>query len=546
MNKNRDINTRENELSEDVFKATGLNFKPDADTEKGSADLFNRIQKQVKDAARIQKRLRNYEFKKRNGLDTIDMIGILLGDGKGSLPHDSRSILDLVISPYTVKNLNYIHGSTPEEVTNTLLAIFSEKAADGANAYFYTNAHTIAYYGMVFHIALIEYTGASKSPNAYFNTMMDFCKPYEKIKSDDPDAEPIMTHPIFDRLGFQPELYEPGTELYTAMQKFVEYSQIDAETKSKFTSTVNSWLNEFQKSSKLIAWTHSEESDIDIENILKLAHRYGLALSETLYGRAGLAIQALMKSRLYSAVKKRENLGLKRVDCGHSKVVVLMDECHSSVTKEDLAITPIGRSLDIISIYATQTFEGLLAKMSQNEATAFMETFGTIGSFNSSPATLELVRQRVGKSKILVNNLPGEILDLGNTATIHMGSPYFDQQNPYSKWMRAISRKANFMKWFALTKNTDYAFEPISPKGNSGLGTAATLSVSKEAQFVVTDKDLQKLKNSFTAICDWNRGDINRHDFLKTLALDENFKPIDTSKTRNNKILDKAKAILGL
>jgi len=493
-------------------------------------EILEKVQKSVKEAAAISHKLASSGFEIRRGLKNTEMIGILLLDGKGSLPHDSRSLLDKVISPNTVQYLNYVHGTGAEEFARILKSTLSNGADTGKNAHFYEQAHSVVYWGMVLHIALVDFCNESKSPAAYFKTFRSVADPFKVV-----DGKPY--HPIFSKLGILEEFEIPGHPLKSAKDFYEKFSAKTGEEKDSILSTMNGWLGQFEKDgNKLANWTACEESQINIEDVLYGA-RYGMALPDTLYGPAGLAIQALMKARLYSAVKKREQKGLTRLECGQSKVVILIDECHSAMGADDKDITPIGRSMDIISIYATQTIEGLLARFSENETKQFLETFGSVISFKSSKSTLGWLRERIGMASLLRRQNATQTLDFQNSSKLQMGSPYFNLNHPLRSAMKKLTMGSWFKRWFTFNS---LRLQPGVSLNETNLSGISTMTLSDKEEYIMTEKDMAKLQTQFYAAALINRGEGPRRDIVKMKVLDADFNEIDTSNSRVAEILKKA------
>ncbi|WP_139352393.1 hypothetical protein [Burkholderia cenocepacia] len=88
--------------------------------------------------------------------------GMLVLDGKGQLAEQVGKILDLVISPKTVKNYNYMENVQPEVFAKVILNIFG--GSEAKNPIWNNAGYSLLYYTIVFHQALIKLKGAKNLP----------------------------------------------------------------------------------------------------------------------------------------------------------------------------------------------------------------------------------------------------------------------------------------------------------------------------------------------------------------------------------------------
>lgn len=456
--------------------------------------------------------------------NACNLIGSLILDGKGPLPWECAALLDLVVSPKTIRNYNYIHGVGPEDLADTILNQFGGKQ-DSANAWIDREARASFFYGAVIHRLLVEKKQISKSPAAYFKTILQML--------ERPDEEG--NHPLTEQLSDLPEFFENGTVLSDARAKIIANAALDSKERSIFVNTVQSWCYTFMQSEALRPWANSEESDFDIEQVL-YGLRIGIATPSTEYGDAGVAIQNLAKARIYRAIKKRGN---RRIELGQSKVLVIIDEAQRGATRMDVEILPEARSMDLIIIFATQNIDSLLAAFPGDEGKKLLESFRSIVSFKSSPATYAYIQERIGKARLITRSSGGTALDFGKTATVQLGSPYFDLNNPYRKWMRRLSM-GGLLSRFIRNNPVHRQHGSKSETGETNLSGISHLTVSGEAGYIFGDSDIQKLNTPFHAIATVERGKGTRQDIIVSRALDDNFRPIDTSIESAEAVLEAA------
>lgn len=460
--------------------------------------------------------------------------GMLVLDGKGPLPWEVSVILDLVIHPKTVKNYNYFEGVKPEVFAQVILNIFSGEAKDPT----WNNAgYSLLYYGFVFHQAMIRLFNESKSPMAHIRTINLMAK------KNDADGN----HPILDKFKQNPdaniELFESGTILNDALNKFTAFNALAEETKSSVVFTVENWMNKFIQSEELRPWANSETSDFDMTEIL-YGKKFGVALPEFEFGDAGLAIQSLSKARLYNLIKYRGNDALKR---GYSRVYLFVDECQRFLDNMDLAILPEARSLELVCCFATQNINSIYNKFQAEGTKTFMGAFASLFSYKSTPETISFVQERFGKAKVLEHKEDTSMVDSVSNAKSQMSSAFFDPTHPLRNKIRKMGfrRLKSFFNYnpvaeqlvqnreiTVLEKILNTILGKRAGRGSDPsllMSSKATLSLSDVPKYIIAEREIESLETPFVALASVQRGQVVRRAITKTVPYTNDFKVIDTS-----------------
>ncbi|MES1026643.1 hypothetical protein ABN584_27495 [Gloeocapsa sp. BRSZ] len=141
-----------------------------------------------------------------------------------------------------------------------------------------------------------------------------------------------------------------------------EWDKIPADDKTKagIEATARSWMNAIAAHPDLQKWMNTAPGSdtVDITTALQGA-RLAVNLPDYLYGSAGAAVVALLKARLYGKLKARAE-GWQMNDV---PVLIVMDEAQEIATREDAVMLAIGRSLGLGVVAATQTVEGVHARL---------------------------------------------------------------------------------------------------------------------------------------------------------------------------------------
>ena len=153
------------------------------------------------------------------------------------------------------------------------------------------------------------------------------------------------------------------------------------------------------------AETPAGKSNVDVKAVLK-GGRIGILAPAHRYGQAGPVVTALLKARLFAAIRDRADKGLQE---GETPVVMVMDEAQEVTTKQDALILSIARSLSLGIVASTQTVEGIEARLGDKEAAQYLTLFGSVMALqNRSARTAQAVASRLGASfRPMLEAVPG-------------------------------------------------------------------------------------------------------------------------------------------
>ncbi len=437
--------------------------------------------------------------------------GILMMDGKGFLARDCAKFLDFIIDE-NVKNLNVLEGLTPERIADLFKSMNTPAGGDTGNAKFFTESgRNFIFIGSVFQEAMVFQKLVKNNLSTLFQIVTQLTE-----KPND------SAHPLIALISKHPDFGVEGTLLTDAAVSFAALQENDGETLKNIMATVNAWFAPFFQNKQLRHWCDSETSDIDVTQIL-WGKRIGICLPEATYPTAGAIICKFLKARFYKAIQMRGDDWKKK---GMSKVFFIADEVQKFIDASDLAMLPIGRSLGLSCIFATQNINSYFAELgSKDKALALMDSFRSIISFQSSAETYEYMQGRIGKDRVWVEQIQTGMISYGLSNKLHMASPMFDPNNQYRGWMKHFSMGA-IKKFFKRS-----TVGSLQGDGKAGLGERyATMQLSEQPIHILQEKDIQLvMTKKFHAIALLNRGGAPRRDIIKTIPLGNDFEPLKIS-----------------
>lgn len=430
-------------------------------------------------------------------------------DGKAQLAFDCEKLLDVVVHPTTIKNLNILEGTSPDVFSATLHSI-NTKGSKGKDEYFPAQARICTYSCSVIHEALVSLGKSKLTISARLDVVRAIAK--------NPNA-------IIEDVKWHSDFATPGTLLNDAVLNFTAMVSLPDETRGGVLSTVESWFNPLLQSKELRAWADCDTSDIDIADIL-IGKKIGFSLPESEFPVAGVIITTLMKARLYQLIQLRgDDRGT--ADKPRAKVFLIVDECQKVMDEYDLAILPIARSLDLICVFATQNIDGIDAIFQKEKTLQILDSFRSVISFKSSEATMQWIRERIGKIHRLSRTRFTNSVDIAGTNQIAMANGLYDINNENRLLARRHAEKIiNHENRYVLS-SLRTLFVDLPP--TTGEKRPDTNSVSykwdEEARSIFGPTEEQELNQQFTAVAVVDRAGTQRRDIIFTSPLNNKFEP---------------------
>lgn len=282
--------------------------------------------------------------------------------------------------------------------------------------------------------------------------------------------------------------------------KFVlDWFEQDERTRGNIASTLNTWLNPLALHPRLLPWA-SAEHGIDPTGVLR-GEIMGLLLPETTYGDAGRMTSALIRARLYKALRERGDLSVaQQRDPQQARCLLIIDEAQEVLTEADRQTVAVARSLGLTVVIATQSVDALQSRFhggGGHEATALLDNFASFVALRSSPATYSYVCARVGKgwSKQVSSSAvsPAWQADLSAIASTAAFDPNHLHAAHYATLRRRLPR--------GLDHDDTYAIEPA-------------LVTWKQADIITPEDWTSRLAEKFTAVALIMRAGAPRRDFI--------------------------------
>ena len=316
-------------------------------------------------------------------------LGIVIMDGKGALPGELVRLGDglKIITPGKMK-ISLVAGVEPGQVVDTLVEILGSQSHDR----FWTDSAA----GLLRHAAILAHAVGKGEW-----TLMQAVELAVREGAAKKAVESLET-----------EIGEDSGELSEAIAYLVdEFPKQDERLRTGIIAQARSWISALTSHPDILAWANTppSKSQLDIADALK-GERIGLLVPAHRYGVAGAVVSALLKARLYSKLKDRAD-NPQWAEQGGTPLMLVVDEAQEVATADDASMLAIGRSLGLAMIAATQTVEGVVARLDEKQAEKWLSIFGGLVALGGrSRKTDELVAQRIGSAWMLrteqVNGTP--------------------------------------------------------------------------------------------------------------------------------------------
>lgn len=328
-------------------------------------------------------------------LSEYDGVGLVIMDGKGSLPAELASLAGMrVIQPgHAGTELSLVSGVEPSVIVDTIREILAPSDGGGQDQFWVNSAAS------VLRRAAIIAQAAGGAWWSLFHSVQLISHKDERdrviaaltAKSDGGVA----------RTDQDPLLREACAYFAGEWDK-----QMDERTRNNVLAVVQSWLSTITATPELLRWarTPAGKDTVDVMTPLR-GGRIGFLIPEHRYGTAGAVVTALIKARLYNGLKNRADRDWSGTD--ETPVVFVIDEAQEVATSNDAQMLAIGRSLGLAMIAATQGLEGVRLKLGEATSEKWLAIFGSVIALGGrSLVTDAFVAGRAGETWQLS---PGEV-----------------------------------------------------------------------------------------------------------------------------------------
>jgi hypothetical protein len=304
-------------------------------------------------------------------LGVADGIGLVVLDGKGALPGEvAKFIPDFTVIDPATRSMSLVEGLTPTEV----VTVISDRLgrSEGKDKFFEESAA-----GLMRHAAVMVKARDEASWSLEKIWRMANNGPGEQLLED----VDLTVPQVSEAVSFFKD----------------EWPGLDKEVKSSIMATLRAWYTTITGHPDTLKWamTLAGKSDVDLTGALR-GKRIGILAPAHRYGEAGPVVMALLKARIFAAIRDRADKGMAE---GETPVVLVMDEAQEVTTRQDALILGIARSLSLAIVASTQTVEGIEARLGSAEAAQFLTLFGSVIALqNRSARTTQVVTARLGAS----------------------------------------------------------------------------------------------------------------------------------------------------
>jgi hypothetical protein len=366
-------------------------------------------------------------------LSEHEEIGLVIMDGKGALPSELADLpgMKLVDPARGGVEISLVSGVEPSVIIDTVREILAPAGA-GQDMFWVNSAA-----GALRRGAVIAQAAGGAWWSLYHSA---------QVVSNKQDRDQLI-EALIPKAEEDPLLREAFTYF-----RF-EWDPMEEKTRSNILAVIRSWLSTITATPELLRWAKTPAGKDSIDILAPLTGgRIGLLIPEYRYGVAGSVVTALIKARLYSGLKSRADR-----DWGgtmETPVAFIVDEAQEVATSQDAQMLPIGRSLGLAMIAATQGIEGINAKLGEATALKWLSIFGSVIALSGrSPATDELISQRAGQawqltpSDVEGNTVRGSLAmeAMSGPVAVSRTQPHMAQMFAKGSWFSAPGRLAQAM-----------------------------------------------------------------------------------------------------
>lgn len=411
-------------------------------------------------------------------------VGMVVMDGKGALPAELAGLVPglRIIDPEK-ERLSLVAGLEPEQLVGLMAAMLGGGGSDP----FWNNAAA----DLLRHGAVLAKAAGGRfwSLRGVASVAFDEDERLDAIRALDPGQD-------------------HGLRLAEALQFFeTRWPATEGKVQSSIIATARTWIATVTAHPDLLAWadTLDGEDTADLMAPLK-GGRIGILIPEHRYGAAGALVAAILKARLYGAIRNRAAVpGWEAT--GETPVLFVVDEAQEVNTPDDAAMLPIGRSLGLAFVAATQTVEGVQEKLG-GAAPKWLGTFGSVIALSGrSPATDGFVAARTGATWRPVITAAGGMTIRGSIASEAVSGAIAAGRSQSAMLDVAQGGGRNLSGWRSVLVSLLRASQnQPSSVPSAQLGPAPVL-MAEETQALLAAPD--------TAVACVTRGRVQRRDVIR-------------------------------
>jgi len=252
--------------------------------------------------------------------------------------------------------------------------------------------------------------------------------------------EAFRTRQASDPESIHPDLSRPLSQLQASLEwALLEVPAMNKEQLQSFTLNSRGLIEKLLRGEKLrdqhdVPWHSIEKGELDVSQAL-YGKFVGLFLPPTQYGEAGELVMRLLKQRVMNGIKARGAHGDKWRETlpGQTEVLLMLDEAHLLLTKDDIELFSISRSLGLMPVMATQGHESLInAFGSENAANLLANTMQSVVALKCSFNTVDYLTKRFGQAMLTTFKQPTRGIDYNGGLTAFRHSVLNDRSHPYA------------------------------------------------------------------------------------------------------------------
>lgn len=243
-----------------------------------------------------------------------------------------------------------------------------------------------------------------------------------------------------DPESIHPDLSRPLSQLQASLEwALLEVPAMNKEQLQSYLLNSRGLIEKLLRGEKLrdqfdMPWHSIEKGELDVSQAL-YGKFVGLFIPPTQYGEAGELVMRLLKQRVMNGIKARGAYGdqWRTALPGQTEVLLMLDEAHLLLTKDDIELFSISRSLGLMPVMATQGHESLInAFGSENAANLLANTMQSVVALKCSFNTVDYLTKRFNQAMLTTFKQATRGIDYNGGLAAFRHSVLNDRNHPYA------------------------------------------------------------------------------------------------------------------
>lgn len=442
-------------------------------------------------------------------------IGLLIADGKGSLPGELIGMQDYTALSPRHEVVSLYEGLSASDVARQHEENNMPAGGDeGGNSKIFSALCAACCRPAAYMLeALVKHQICDKSGQPWKWSLLCHDRLGKLFLSGDEGQDEIRNY--WEQIaqaegaidGMLEEAYIYSTQTVT---------QMPGETVGSVLANWTTWFQPYTSHPDLMRWAAADKGAY-VEACLH-GQAVGLDVNGSLYGLAASLVVKFLKARILSELQRRAgcpNGDWQKVDPTATPCFLILDEFQDIQTTADSDLIPKARSLGGHYIVATQSIESLLQTSKNENATkAMLASLLSRVALRTSPATAKWMQEGIGMGRVPHRESESTMVDFVRSVAKAYAAPIWDEGHPMARMLALFRRKLG---------GTSFKDTRID-KGDKGvfgdhLANDLVLVREMKEEPIIEMSQFSTLTSELgVALASVRRGGVPRRDFVRVVA----------------------------